>query len=181
MVLDGLEPVLKDRFSSGSLVHLVRYADDFIITGRSKELLQYEVTPVVEAFLRERGLTLSKEKTRVVHIREGFDFLGQHIRRYGNRKVLTKPAKKNVRSFLNNVRNILKEGQSQTQTWVIERLNPVIRGWANYHRHIVAKATFAKVDATLFSLLWTWLKRRHPGKGQRWSEHLHQRWRLQKE
>ncbi len=168
MVLDGLERALKDRFRSGSLVHMVRFADDFIITGRSEELLQYEVKPVVESFLRERGLTLSQEKTRVVHIREGFDFLGQHIRKYGDQKVLTKPATKNVRSFLDKARNILKEAQSQTQTWLIEKLNPVIRGWANYHRHIVAKATFTKVDATLYSLLWTWLKRRHPGKGERW-------------
>ncbi|EQD47486.1 RNA-directed DNA polymerase (reverse transcriptase), partial [mine drainage metagenome] len=150
MVLDGLERTLKDRFRSGSLVHIVRFADDFIITGRSEELLQYEVKPVVESFLRERGLTLSQEKTRVVHIREGFDFLGQHIRKYGNQKVLTKPATKNVRSFLDKARNILKEAQSQTQTWLIEKLNPVIRGWANYHRHIVAKATFTKVDATLY-------------------------------
>ncbi|EAY56930.1 MAG: RNA-directed DNA polymerase [Leptospirillum rubarum] len=168
MVLDGLERILKDRFSSGCLVHVVRYADDFIITGRSKELLQYEVKPVVETFLRERGLILSQEKTRVVHIREGFDFLGQHLQKYANQKVLTKPAKNNVRSFLDKARNILKLAKAKTQTWLIETLNPVIRGWANYHRHIVAKTTFGKVDSTLWSLLWSWLKRRHPGKGRRW-------------
>lgn len=145
----------------------MKYADDFIITGRSKELLQYEVKPVVETFLRERGLVLSQEKTRVVHIREGFDFLGQHVRKYGG-KLLIKPAKNNVRSFLDKVRSILKDARSQTQTWLIETLNPVIRGWANYHRHIVAKATFSKVDSTLWSLLWSWLKRRHPGKERRW-------------
>ena len=167
MVLDGLERILKDRFHSSCQVHIVKYADDFIITGRSKELLQYEVKPFVETFLRERGLVLSQEKTRVVHIREGFDFLGQHVRKYGG-KLLIKPAKNNVRSFLDKVRSILKNARSQTQTWLIETLNPVIRGWANYHRHIVAKATFSKVDSTLWSLLWSWLKRRHPGKERRW-------------
>nr|EDZ38183.1 MAG: RNA-directed DNA polymerase [Leptospirillum sp. Group II '5-way CG'] len=122
----------------------------------------------METFLRERGLILSQEKTRVVHIREGFDFLGQHLQKYANQKVLTKPAKNNVRSFLDKARNILKLAKAKTQTWLIETLNPVIRGWANYHRHIVAKTTFGKVDSTLWSLLWSWLKRRHPGKGRRW-------------
>lgn len=167
MVLDGLERILKDRFRSGCLVHIVKYADDFIITGRSKELLQYEVKPVVETFLRERGLVLSQEKTRVVHIREGFDFLGQNVRKYGD-KLLIKPAMKNVRSFLDKVRNILKIARSQTQAWLIETLNPIIRGWANYHRHIVAKAIFTKVDSILWSLLWSWLKKRHSGKDNRW-------------
>ena len=154
MVLDGLERILKDRFHPSCQVHIVKYADEFIITGRSKELLQYEVKPVVETFLRERGLVLSQEKTRVVPIREGFNFSGQHVRKYGG-KLLVKPAKNNVRSFLDKIRAILKDAQSQTQTWLIETLNPVIRGWANYHRHIVAKATFSKVDATLWSLLWS--------------------------
>ena len=170
MVLDGLEQILKDRFRSSCLVHIVKYADDFIITGRSEELLQDEVKPVVESFLRERGLRLSQEKTRVVHIRVGFDFLGQNVRKYGD-KLLIKPAGNNVRSFLDKVRKILKLAKSKTQAWLIETLNPVIRGWANYHRHIVAKATFGKVDGILWSLLWSWLKRRHPGKSLRWIAH----------
>lgn len=86
-------------------------------------------------------------------------------------KLLIKPAGNNVRSFLDKVRKILKLAQSKTQAWLIETLNPVIRGWANYHRHIVAKATFGKVDGILWSLLWSWLKRRHPGKSLRWIAH----------
>jgi RNA-directed DNA polymerase len=75
MVLDGLEEILKDPpFSPSCLVHIVKYADGSIITGSSKDLPQYEVNPVVETFLQERGLLLSQEKTRVVHIRVGFDF-----------------------------------------------------------------------------------------------------------
>ncbi|KAG0164405.1 hypothetical protein DFQ28_001161 [Apophysomyces sp. BC1034] len=88
-------------------VHLVVYADDFIVTGSSKELLEQEVKPLIEAFLAERGLTLSPEKTRITHIREGFDFLGQNIRKYGE-KLLIKPSKKNVATFLDKVRTMVK-------------------------------------------------------------------------
>ena len=68
-------------------VHLIRYADDFVITGKTKELLEDEVRPLVESFLRERGLELSAEKAKITHIEEGFDFLGQNVRRYGHHVV----------------------------------------------------------------------------------------------
>src|SRR5438445_819541 len=80
-------------------VHLVRYADDFIITGTSKELLRNEVKPLVAHFLKERGLELSHEKTSITHIDDGFDFLGQNVRRYGD-KALLKPSRKNEQRFL---------------------------------------------------------------------------------
>src|ERR1039458_4183555 len=85
-----------------SKVHLVRYADDFIITGRSQSQLVNEVLPLVEKFLRERGLELSAEKTHVTHIQKGFDFLGQNIRKYG-RKLLITPAQKNVQAALTKI------------------------------------------------------------------------------
>jgi len=77
-------------------VNLVRYCDDFMITGSSKELLATEVKPLVEAFVQERGLGLSPEKTRMTQIEDGFDFLGQHRRRYQDGKMLITPSKKNV-------------------------------------------------------------------------------------
>jgi RNA-directed DNA polymerase len=89
IALDGLETILTERFGSTKnsmnqlRVRLVRYADDFIITGTSKELLEREVKPCVEVFLAERGLELSQEKTKITHISEGFDFLGQNVRKYG--------------------------------------------------------------------------------------------------
>ena len=89
-------------------MHIVRYADDFIITGVSKELLEMEVKPLVVAFLQERGLTLSAEKTRITHIEEGFDFLGRNIRRFGN-KTLTRPSKENVKSIVTKTGDIIKE------------------------------------------------------------------------
>lgn len=171
--LDGLENELTARFGPTqwfdrkNQVSLVRYADDFVITGSSKELLENEVKPIVERFLAERGLQLSVEKTKITHIQEGFDFLGQNVRKYG-RKLLIKPSSKNVKTFLDKVRGIIKGHASAKQEKLIGLLNPVIRGWANYHRHIVASKTFADVDYAIWWTLWRWAKRRHPKKGARW-------------
>ena len=167
VTLSGLGPHLASLFPPSYRVHTVIYADDFIVTGASKEILEQKVRPAIDAFLRERGLELSKEKTRVVHITEGFDFLGQHVRKYG-RKLLITPAWKNVQALLNKVRDIVKEGRAKTQEWVIEKLNPVLRGWANFHRHVCSKATYQWVDHIIFGILWRWAKRRHPNKGARW-------------
>ena len=102
--LDGLERVLQEKFPAAKrlrslggkkpCVHLVRYADDFVITSKSKELLEGEIKPLVEQFLRERGLELSPTKTVITHVEHGFDFLGQNVRRYPNGKLLIKPSKK---------------------------------------------------------------------------------------
>jgi RNA-directed DNA polymerase len=118
LALDGLERRLRERFpvlGKGSErgrqagVHLIRYADDFIITGRTKELLENEVKPLVEQFLCKRGLELSPEKTSITHITDGFDFLGQHVRKYSNGKLLIKPSKKNIRVFLSIFREQLRQ------------------------------------------------------------------------
>ncbi|SEL40276.1 RNA-directed DNA polymerase [Nitrosovibrio tenuis] len=80
-------------------VHLIRYADDFVITANSLEILVDRVKPLVEAFLAERGLVLSPEKTLITHVSEGFDFLGQNVRRYPNGKLLIKPSRKAFAHF----------------------------------------------------------------------------------
>ncbi|MFA6269981.1 MAG: group II intron reverse transcriptase/maturase [Candidatus Paceibacterota bacterium] len=165
MTLDGLEKALMPF--RRQKVNFVRYADDFIVTGNSKDLLEQEVKPVIIRFLKERGLTLSEEKTKVTHIEEGFDFLGQNVRKY-NRKLLIKPSKKNIKTFLEKVRKVLKANKTAKQENLIRLLNPIIRGWANYHRHVVAKETFSSVDYQIWLKLWQWCKRRHPNKGQRW-------------
>src|SRR5208283_3474664 len=104
-------------------VHLIRYADDFIVTSRSKELLETEVKAIIESFLRERGLNLSPEKTKITHITEGFDFLGQHIRRYPNGKLLIKPARKSIRSLLVRVKEIIRAHYGSTAHLLIVHLN----------------------------------------------------------
>src|SRR5436190_9393997 len=110
--LDGLQQLLAERFCKTRSkrkeckVHLVRYADDFIITGTSEVLLEYEVKPLVEQFLSERGLELSHEKTRITHIEDGFDFLGQTLRRHRDGKVLIKPSRRSIKTFLSKVQEI---------------------------------------------------------------------------
>jgi RNA-directed DNA polymerase len=173
IALDGLETLLTERFGSTARsmrrlrVRLVRFADDFIITGISKELLEQEVKPCVEAFLAERGLQLSQEKTKITHISEGFDFLGQNVRKYGG-KLLIKPSDKNVKAFLDKVRETIRVNRSSKQETLIDLLNPIIRGWANYHRHVVAKKTYEVVDHHIWQALWRWARRRHPKKSYDW-------------
>jgi RNA-directed DNA polymerase len=173
LALDGLQTLLRNlyvphsRRAKGTKINLVRYADDFIITGGSKELLENEVQPLVRAFLAERGLELSAQKTRITRVDAGFDFLGQHVRKYDG-VMLIKPSKKNVKAFLTKVRKIVKDGRSMTAGNVLARLNPVIRGWANYHRHVVSSRIFQSVDSVIFWLLWRWAKRRHPMKNSAW-------------
>jgi RNA-directed DNA polymerase len=153
-------------------VHFIRFADDFVITGNSKGLLEDEIKPLVREFLAERGLELSEEKTKVTHISEGFDFLGQNIRKYHvgtpKEKLLIKPAKKNVKAFLKGIRETIQTLGMAKQETIIATLNSKITGWANYHRHVVAKKTFAKVDNAIWRALWRWACRRHPRKGRRW-------------
>ncbi len=174
MALDGLERKLKDRFPQASKkgyqaqqVNMVRYADDLIVTGRTKELLETEVKPLIEEHLKERGLELSPEKTKVTHIEEGFDFLGQNVRKYRGKLLIT-PAKKNVQQFIRKVRDIINNNKQAAAGNLIGILNPVIRGWANYHQHAVSSRAYSEVDDATFKALWQWAKRRHPNKSCRW-------------
>ena len=175
--LDGLERLLKDKYPTGKaksfgglspLVHFIRYADDFVITGRTKELLEGEVKPIVERFLQERGLVLSPTKTVITHVENGFDFLGQNVRRYPNGKLLITPSKKNVKTFLVGIRKTIKAALGMSAADLIEELNPKVRGWANYHRHVVSKRTFSHVDNAIFSCLRRWARRRHRNKSSGW-------------
>jgi RNA-directed DNA polymerase len=171
MTLDGLESMLAEKFprarKTGLKMNMVRYADDFIITGHSREWLEQEVKPAVVEFMAERGLVLSPEKTKITHIEDGFDFLGWNIRKYSG-KLLMKPSKANVKAHLDKIREVIKGNKTAKQANLIKLLNPVLRGWANYHSHVVAKKTFARVDDNVWSMLWRWAARRHPEKGARW-------------
>jgi RNA-directed DNA polymerase len=174
VTLDGLEAVLEAAFGKKrsqkafrNKVHLVRYADDFIITGASKELLENEAKPLVARFLAIRGLELSQEKTRITHISEGFDLLGQTVRK-NKGKIIIKPSRKNVKAFRDKVRGILSDNKDTKQVSLIRLLNPVLQGWANYHRSICAKQTFSTIDMWLWRGLWRWTRRRHPNKSISW-------------
>ena len=180
MALNGMEDCLRQKYPEkgkgawdGLLakVHLIRYADDFVVTGASKEILENGVKPLIVAFLRQRGLELSEDKTAIRHITEGFDFLGKSIRKYNTFRgmvLLIKPSKKNVKAFLDKIRETVKDHKQATAGELIGLLNPIIKGWANHHRHVVSKRIFAQVDHAIFKCLWKWAKRRHQGKPRSW-------------
>jgi RNA-directed DNA polymerase len=175
ITLNGLESGLMrflreeigTRRAEKGKVNLVRYADDFVVTGSSKELLETVVRPWIVEFLCERGLTLSEEKTRIVRIEEGFDFLGWNFRKYAG-KLLIKPSQKNVKAFYGKVKEIIASSVSVPTETLIKRLNPVLMGWAQYHRGTVAKQTFSKVDHQIYWRLMRWGLRRHPRKTSGW-------------
>jgi RNA-directed DNA polymerase len=172
LALDGLQHELTTLFKTvrearEAKIHLVRYADDFVITSSSKELLEDRVKPLVEKFLAARGLILSEKKTKITHVTEGFDFLGWNVRLF-DRILVSQPSKKNVKAFLEKIRDLLRESKAAAQIEVIEKLTPVIRGWANYHRSQMASRTFAECDHQIWQALWRWACRRHPNKGKRW-------------
>jgi RNA-directed DNA polymerase len=165
MTLDGIEKLLKERFPKMK-VYFIRYSDDFLVITPSREIAN-EVCEIIHDFLAIRGLELSPEKTVITHIDDGFDFLGWNFRKYKG-KLLIKPSQKSIKSITQNLKTIVNKAKSWTQNELIKTLNPVIRGWANYHRHIVAKDTFSKLDSYLWEITWRWGKRRHPNKGHKW-------------
>ncbi len=167
MALDGLERAAVEAAPKKQKVNVVKYADDFIITGASKEVLEEKVKPAVAAFLKERGLELSPEKTKITSIEEGFDFLGFNVRKYAG-TLLTKPAKASVKRFLAEIREVIKTNKAAKTEHLIWQLNPKIRGWANYYRHGASKKTFNYVDHHIFLALQTWVNRRHPNKSAQW-------------
>lgn len=190
MALDGMSDLLATKNKRVSrknekyspMVNMVRYADDFIVTGRTKETLE-EIKPVVMDFLAERGLELSEEKTLITHIDDGFDFLGFNIRKFKG-VLLTQPSKKCVKKFLDGIRYTIDSNKSCRQETLIRLLNPKITGWANYYRCGASSKTFQRVDDQIFRKLWQWAKRRHPKKGKRWiaNKYFHfyktRRWRF---
>lgn len=145
----------------------MRYADDFIVTGSTREVLENKIKPAIEVFLKERGLELSQEKTKITHINDGVGFLGFNIRKYSG-KLLIKPVKKNVLFFLRDIRMLIKANGTAKTEDLIRKLNARIRGWANYYRHAVSSETFAYVDHYIFQAISAWMKRRHPEKSAEW-------------
>lgn len=181
--LNGLEEELHEHLNAKwgftkakkLKVGVVRYADDFVITGASKELLEDEIKPWVVTFLAQRGLRLSEAKTKLVHISEGFDFLGWNFRKYSG-TLLIKPSKKNVKAFYEKLRDVISTNLSTKQEDLIRLLNPILQGWAQYHLPVVAKKTFSHVESLLYWRLMRWAKRRHPDKSVIWIRRRY--WRL---
>lgn len=179
MALDGMQKALYDRFHTNRLgkddirfknahkVNFIRYADDFIVTAATKEIAE-EAKQIVSQFLKGRGLELSKDKTVITHINDGFDMLGWTFRKF-NGKLIVKPSKKSIKSLVASLSDTIRNhAKAWEQEVLIEKLNKQIRGWANYHQSVCASEAFAHIDYVLYELLWQWAKRRHPHKGQWW-------------
>jgi len=160
-----LVPALRRGVNKG--VGLVRYADDFVVTAPTRAVLEGHVLPALGSFLAERGLTLSEAKTRVVHIDDGFDFLGFNVRRF-RRKVLTKPQREKVLLHLRGIRDYLVRSRTKPTSVVIGELAPVVRGWSNYYRYGASKEVLQYADYRLWQMLWRWSLRRHRNKPKRW-------------
>ena len=149
-------------------IHIVRYADDFIVTGKGKEILENTVLPVIRQFLECRGLQLSQEKTFITSIHSGFDFLGQNIRKYENGTLLIKPSKDSLKSVMTRIKEVVRKNRASTTVDLICQLNPIIRGWCNYHRNVTTNKHFCRLDMFVWSTIWRWAVRRHSNKGKIW-------------
>jgi RNA-directed DNA polymerase len=167
MVLDGLEEAVRCAVPRRCRINFDRYADDFIITGKSKSLLEDAIQPVVQGFLAERGLELSAEKTLITHIQDGFTFLGQTFRKCGRVLHIT-PSTEGVHALMQKVGTIIHEHVSAPMPALIKKLNSTLRGWANYHRHVVASEAFSRIDTYVFEQLWRMVRHRHSGKSAQW-------------
>jgi RNA-directed DNA polymerase len=139
LALDGLEDLVKKaRNKRLRKLNIIRYADDFIITGATPEILLNEIKPDLERFLAERGLTLSEEKTKLSHIDKGFNFLGFNIRKYKS-KLLIQPEDGKTRTLLTKVSTFLESHRGISFHIMLLKLNRIIRGWAHAYRRVVAK------------------------------------------
>lgn len=161
--LHGLEKFIK---TTNSKLGVVRYADDFIVTARDFESLETAQDPI-QAWLSERGLEFSAEKTLITSMEEGFDFLGFNSRHYDG-KLLIKPAKKKVLAFCKRIGEEVKNLNGAKQEDLIRKLNPILRGFANYYKGAVSKETFGYISHRVWQYLWRWAKRRHPNKNTKW-------------
>ncbi len=169
IALDGLEQAIQQA-ACPHTTHFIRYADDFLVIARERAVLADQVKPEIERFLAERGLTLSQEKTLITSIDEGFDFLGQNLRKYRNgqqRKLIITPSRKNVERFLERVTSFISASYHLTRGVLVSMLNKKVRGWANYHRAICAKQTFAYVDYVIYHALMRREQHLNPKMGKR--------------
>jgi RNA-directed DNA polymerase len=161
--LHGLEEYIK---IINPKLGFIRYADDFIVTAKDKKSLE-NVLIQIKQWLSERGLEISAEKTRIVNIVDGFNFLGFNLRHYGG-KLLIKPQKEKVLAFCKEMGKTIMNMKARTQEEVIYKINPMLRGFANYYRGAVSKQTFGYIRNRVKLYLWKWAVRRHPNKSKTW-------------
>ncbi len=186
IALDGMERLFGAENSKGNYtspsnrrgennkLNLIRYADDFVVIAPSRERIINYVLPTLQTFLKERGMELNEAKTKIVHRDDGFDFLGFNIRQYHSKArsvCLAKPSKKAVKRHLEHIKTLISKNMQMKADELISKLNPIIRGWANYYCYSNAKETFNYIDYRIWKMLWQWCLRRHKDKGKQWIRH----------
>ena len=173
MVLDGIEDIVKKHskivvkkvnnvtvYRKNLVFNFVRYADDFVIIGDNPKALRV-LQIDIEEFLNIRGLQLSSEKTHITNIYDGFDFLGFNFKKYSKGKLLVRPSKDSIKSFKYKIKKIFKRYRASNVSVLIEKLNPVIRGWGNYYRFANSKNTYSSLDKYIWYKSLQWVKRVH--------------------
>jgi RNA-directed DNA polymerase len=175
VVLHGMEEAAGVRYITtgsntgtarpGSPV-LIRYADDALALCHSREQAQ-QVQARLAAWLQPRGLVFNQDKTRIVRLDDGVDFLGFSVRRYRG-KLLIKPSKAAVKRIKARLTAEMKALRGHNAQMVLIRLNPVIRGWSAYYRHCVSSKVFDALDDHMWKLTCKWANWTHPHKGKRW-------------
>lgn len=161
---------------------VIRYADDFVVLHSSEKVIK-KCAEITSEWLKDMGLELKPSKTSIAHTLEsyegsepGFHFLGFHIRQFHTGKyhskqgfkTVIKPSKEKIQAHYKDIAKVIEESKSASQKVLINRLNPIIRGWANYYSTVVSKEIFSKIDHLIFLKLWSWAKKRHHNKSKKW-------------
>jgi len=170
-------------------VQIIRYADDFVILHKDVTVVQ-GCREIISEWLNDIGLELKPSKTRLVHTlkehegqKAGFDFLGFHVQQFRvgkyatgkdkkgiplGFKTLITPSQEKCKTHYEHIKKVVKTHKGTSQKRLIEKLNPIIRGWANYYSTVCSKKAFSKMDAQIYTLLESWAKHRHRNKGKKW-------------
>jgi RNA-directed DNA polymerase len=208
IALHGLEEYIKQwaetwkgrKERNRSSISLIRYADDFVVLHKDKSVIQ-QAKGLISNWLHGLGLELKESKTRICHTlnrtegeEAGFDFLGWNVRQYevgrhhsgrNNGKLLgfktiIKPSKESVENHYRKIVEVLDSMKGKSQERVIERLNPIIRGWTNYHSTVCSKETFKDLDNMVYNKLRRWVQRRHPNRTLKWCNNRYFHWTKEK-
>jgi len=158
--------------SNRHVIQVTVYADDFVVVAKDRWIVEELKEIISEWCMRKMGVELSKEKTHITNVYDGFDFLGCNIRKYEindtKSKTLIKPSKESIKSVKAKIKDVIKSGGGLTQDGMIGKLNPILRGWANYHNGNVSKDIFSSIDNYVYEKLHSWARNRHHNKGNAW-------------
>ena len=175
VALHGLEEAAGVRYRTGGSAGrikpnrpvVIRYADDLVVCCHTR-LQAEQVKAQLAEWLAPRGLAFNQDKTRIVSLQAGYDFLGFNVRRYRNGKLLIKPSKAAVKRVKRKLAEQMRRLRGQNVSAVLATINPITRGWASFYRSVVSKRTFSTVDDYMWKLTYKWACRSHRNKPKSW-------------